>query len=187
MFWRRNWLVCGSFFLMGREIGFHICQRLKQIAIETTNLGWGHGDEMLFLEVLEEFGPDQLVRSYGDYNQILNNLVLPTKNIPYVVHMIFKPYLDYGYYQECIDGCLKVLDAYDRFLIDMDDNLYATTVAVCDEACRRYLDLLQDQLGEKTFCKKKLQTYLNVRQIKTDLSNKCRILDNGKTTPDVVI
>jgi Bacterial protein of unknown function (HtrL_YibB) len=122
-----RWVVCGSFFVCGAEIGMKILERLKGIMISSTLDGYGHAEEMFFLEALEEF-PDDIVRSYGDYNQILNNFIHPTKNIWYIVEVIIKAYHNFGYYKECIACCECVLYSYDNFLIEMDYNLYMRTM-----------------------------------------------------------
>lgn len=118
-----RWVVCGSFFVCGAEIGMKILDRLKQIMVTSTLDGFGHAEEMFFLEVLEEF-PDDIVRSYGDYNQILNNFIHPTKHIWYIVEYIAKGYHQLGYYQECMDCCDSLLYSYDNFLLPMDYTLY---------------------------------------------------------------
>jgi hypothetical protein len=103
-----RWVVCGCFFVFGKEIGTKIMKRLIEIFVTTTELGYGHAEEMLFLEILEEFNKD-IVRSYGDYGQILNNFIYPTKNIEYIFHMILKRYYDFKYYEECIPCCRALL------------------------------------------------------------------------------
>jgi hypothetical protein len=104
---KHRYIVCGNFFTCGKDSGTKILNRLKEIFIETTNAGFGHGDEMLYLEILDEFY-DDIVRSYGDYKQILNNFIEPTMNYYYIYYFIFKKYYDIGYQRECYD-CGKVL------------------------------------------------------------------------------
>jgi hypothetical protein len=73
-----RWIVCGGFFTCGKEIGIKILNRLKEIVVETTYMGYGHGEEMFYLEVLDEYY-DDIIKSYGDYRQILNNFIKPNK------------------------------------------------------------------------------------------------------------
>jgi len=76
---RYRWVVCGGFFVTAVDPGTKIMSRLKEIFVETTNQGFGHGEEMFYLEILDEFY-DEIHRSYGDYGQMLNNFLSPTKN-----------------------------------------------------------------------------------------------------------
>lgn len=104
---RYHYIVCGGMFTCGREIGLKILPRLQEIFIEATKAGWGHGEEMLHLEILDEFY-DDIHRSYGDYGQILDNFIRPTQNLKYVYSLIFRQYFQKGYNKECYD-CGKIL------------------------------------------------------------------------------
>lgn len=109
-----RWVVCGSFFTCGNEVGTKVLQRLKDIVTQTTTLGYGHGEEMFYLEVLDEFYED-IVRSYGDYGQILNNFIKPTRNIPYILNNIIRGYSKYSYHKECYDCCTYLLRYIESF------------------------------------------------------------------------
>jgi hypothetical protein len=85
-------VVCGDFFTCGAEIGIKILNSLNNNFIKTTNLGFGSGDEMLYLEVLDEFYND-IEKSYININ--INNIV--------------KKYLDFHYHKECYDCCKQIL------------------------------------------------------------------------------
>ena len=124
-----RWVVCGGFFVCGPVVGSKILQRLKDVVRDTTLAGYGHGEEMCFLEILEEF-PDDVVKSYGDYRQILNNFVLPTRNIGYIVDYIIEGYFYYQYYRECMECCRAVLASFDQFLVPMDYVLYMRTLRI---------------------------------------------------------
>ena len=117
-----RWLVCGSFFACGKEIGTKILSRLKDIVIQTTEEGYGHGEEMFYLEVLDEFYED-IARGYGDYGQILNNIIKPTCNIEYVVHHIVKGYSHRGYHRECYDCCTALIRQVESFSIHISYDL----------------------------------------------------------------
>jgi len=119
---RYQWLVCGSFFICGREIGTKILIRLKEIVTETTEQGYGHGEEMFYLEVLDEFY-DDIARGYGDYGQILNNILYPTSNIHYIVHHIVKGYSHRGYHRECYDCCTALLRQIESFSLHISYDL----------------------------------------------------------------
>ncbi len=73
-----RYVMSGWLFTCGIEIGKRILNRVNELFIHTTILGYGDGEEMLFLEILDKF-KDDIVKSYGDYGQILNNFIEPTK------------------------------------------------------------------------------------------------------------
>jgi hypothetical protein len=118
-----RYVVCGGFFTCGIEIGKRILNRLKDICVQTTELGYGHGEEMFYLEVLDEFY-DDIHRSYGDYGQILNNFVGPTRNIMYIYHNILKRYLQFGYNRECYDCAKALLAEIESFNIFVEYPIY---------------------------------------------------------------
>lgn len=102
-----RWLVCGCLFLCNYEIGTKILKRLNEIFVETTDLGYGHGEEMYYLEVLDEFY-DDFHFGYGDYGQLVNNMISPRKNINYIYEYILKGFFNKKYYREAYD-CSNVL------------------------------------------------------------------------------
>ena len=126
---RYRWIVCGGFFTCSDKIGRPILNRLKDIFVETTNAGYGHGDEMLYLEILDEFKND-ITRSYGDYGQILNNFIIPTKNYGYIYSHILYKYVYQWYFDEAYD-CAKVL-------------IRAIETNTTDTDCERYMKILLD-------------------------------------------
>lgn len=117
-----RWVVCGSFFLTGKEIGTKILTELKNIFIKHTLLGYGHAEEMFYLEILERFY-DDIEKSYGDYNTIINNFLHIKEGLDYV-YMIATQYLHYGYYKECVDCCKKVIQSYENFSTEISYDLY---------------------------------------------------------------
>jgi len=117
-----RYVICGCLFTCGKEIGKKVLTRGRELFIETTEAGFGHSEEMLYLEMLDEF-PDDIIRSYGDYNQILNNFIKPTRNIYYIYHMILKRYFDFGYHKECYD-CGKILmEQMRNYIIHVEPDL----------------------------------------------------------------
>jgi hypothetical protein len=94
--------------------------RLKEIFAETTRQGFGHGEEMLYLEVLDEFY-DDIARSYGDYGQILNNFLVPTRNAEYIFHTIIQNFKCAGHVREYEDACKTLLLAAQNYWIDIDE------------------------------------------------------------------
>ena len=122
-----QWVVAGSFFTVGKEIGTSVLTRLNEIFIETTLNGFGHGEEMCYLEVLDEFY-DDIEKSYGDYGQLLNNWLYPTCNLQYIYYFIIKRYLDFGYNKECYTCCKQVLYSIEELHVSCGPDIYFLTL-----------------------------------------------------------
>jgi hypothetical protein len=118
-----RWVVAGSFFTTGATIGKKILTRLNENFVKTTHLGYGHGEEMLYLEILDEYY-DDIEKSYGDYKNIFNNFLKPVTNFTYIHDYIILKYLDFGYYREAYDCCKKILNEYENFTIEIDYTIY---------------------------------------------------------------
>lgn len=118
-----RWIMCGGFFLTAIDAGITILSRLKEIFVETTQAGYGHGEEMFYLEVLDEYS-DQIRGTYGDYGQILDNFIYPTQNIEYVYHTIFERYKQYGYTREANALAKQLLEAADKSWVIINDDTY---------------------------------------------------------------
>jgi hypothetical protein len=118
-----RWVMCGCFYTTGQEVGRRIVQRLHEVFLETTAQGFGHAEEMTYLEILEEFY-DDIERSYGDYGQILNNYLRPTRNIRYIYECILKRYLHFGYYKEALECSGKLVKGVEENLKAVDPELY---------------------------------------------------------------
>lgn len=129
---RYRWVVCGCLFTTGRSIGIPILNRLKEVFIETTMLGYGHAEEPLFIGVLDEFY-DSIERSYGDYYNILNNFTRHTRGFQYIYGNLLERYMNFRYYREGYDCSKKLVADFDvgdasdslRFLIHFKHFLFA--------------------------------------------------------------
>jgi tetratricopeptide (TPR) repeat protein len=117
-----RWIVCGCLFVTGSEIGEKILNELNEIFIKHTLKGYGHGEEMYYLEILDKYY-DNIKRSYGDYQHILNNFINITTGVEYIYNITNK-YLSYYYYKECIECCEKIINQYENFEIEIDYNFY---------------------------------------------------------------
>lgn len=117
-----RWIVCGCLFITGSEIGEKILMDLNDIFIKHTLKGYGHGEEMYYLEILDKYYND-IKCSYGDYYHILNNFTKITIGLDYILY-ISNNYLSYGYYKECIVCCEKVLNQYENYEIEFDYKIY---------------------------------------------------------------
>ncbi len=124
-----RWLACGCLFTCSIDVGKKILSRIKEIITDTTHAGYGHGEEMFYLEVLDEFY-DDIERSYGDYGQIVNNFENITTNYHYVYHYIMTPFFNNGYYREAYDCCKKMIYSVENYLLDgnIDYGLYISTL-----------------------------------------------------------
>ena len=123
---RYRYVACGSFFTCGRDIGIKVLTRLRDIFVETTQAGWGHSEEMFYLEILDEFY-DDIHRGYGDYGQILNNIIRPTKNLRYVCTHIFRQYFQRGYNKECYDCGKALLHEIKSHRVSVDSEVHFQT------------------------------------------------------------
>jgi len=107
-----RWVVCGCLFTLSSS-KTKILERLKELFIISTNCGVGHSEEMLYLEVLDEYY-DEIDRAYGDYRQILHNFIEPTRNYNYIFYNIVQKYLNFYYHKECYDCCSSVITFMER-------------------------------------------------------------------------
>jgi hypothetical protein len=118
-----RWIVCGCLFLTGKEIGIKILNELNNVFIKTTNEGYGHGEEMFYLEILDKYYND-IEKSYGDYKDIINNFITINTSVDYIYFLIIRNYLSNNYHNECYDCCQKVLKSYERYEIEINYHLY---------------------------------------------------------------
>ena len=100
-----------------------ILEELKQNFINMVELGFGHGEEMLFYDVYYK-NFNNFERSYGDYSEVIYNFCYPTENLNYVLNSIVKNYLNLKYYEECLEACEKVLYSFYNKKIEMNWNLF---------------------------------------------------------------
>jgi len=133
--WKREyymeyrWVACGCLFTTTKAIGIAILNRIKELIVQTSNAGYGHGEEMFYLEILDEFY-DDIHRSYGDYKDILHNFIKPTTNFVYIYWSVVMRYFQFGYWKECIDVCETLLNQYDDFALEINYDLYVRLYSV---------------------------------------------------------
>jgi len=117
-----RWVVCGSLFITGKNIGKIILTELKNIFIKHTTLGYGHAEEMFYLEILDKYY-DNIKRSYGDYKHILNNFIDVSVGMDYIKY-IANRYMTMSYHKECIECCDAVLTQYEKYNIEINYDFY---------------------------------------------------------------
>jgi hypothetical protein len=122
MYLEYRWIVCGSLFTCGFN-SVAILNRLNELFIETTQQGFGHAEEMFYLEVLDEFY-DDIERGYGDYHMILNNFLRPSKGFDYILEFIIKRYNHFGYHREAYDCCRKIVNEIEQMHVPINYQIY---------------------------------------------------------------
>ncbi len=147
--WKREyymeyrWVACGCLFTTTKAIGMTILNRIKELIIKTTQDGYGHGEEMFYLEILDEFY-DDIHRSYGDYKDMLHNFIKPTTNFVYIYWSVVMRYFQMGYWKECVDVCEALIRQYDSFALEINYDLYVRLYSVL------YLSLKHIDLSRAT-------------------------------------
>jgi len=130
-----RYLVAGGFFVTGKQHGNVILNRLKEIFVEHTNAGVGHGEEMLYLDIIENY-QQHLVTSYGDYGIILDNFITPTIKIDYIYQLIIYKYLSNTQYSRAKHALETVLHSIHNFTIHVDPD--STVQLWCDYIIASY-------------------------------------------------
>jgi hypothetical protein len=120
---KARWVASGCLFTTSADIGRKILKRLKEVVTHTIDLGYGHGDEYFFLDILEEFY-DDIYRGYGDYKDTLFNFIKPTKNLIYIYWSSVMGNYNRGYYRECIDACRSLISSLDESIAESNFDLY---------------------------------------------------------------
>jgi len=118
-----RWVAVGCFFITPANIGIKILTRLQEVVAHTIQLGYGHGEEYYYLEVLDEFY-DDIYRGYGDFKDTLNNFIRPTKNLVYIYWQIVMRYFGFGYFKECVEACYSIIASFDNFQTELNYDMY---------------------------------------------------------------
>jgi hypothetical protein len=115
-----RWVVCGCLFVTGRDVGISVLQFMVRHFIDTTIAGYGHGEEMLYLKLLEDKELNtRISKSYGDYSNILNNFIRTTEGFWYIYKNVVCNYIHHGYMQECFECCVKIVEDMEQFPDEM--------------------------------------------------------------------
>lgn len=129
MYEQYRWVMAGCFFTFGKTVGQKVLSRLQEIFEDTTMAGYGHAEEMFFLEVLDEFA-EEIERTYGDYGQIVNNWIKPMRNLHYIYELILKKYYAMGYYREA-DQCARgLIRSFQNYHVDIDYGTYMNILEI---------------------------------------------------------
>lgn len=156
-----QWLVCGCLFITGKSVGVPILRDLNSVFEDHTNKGYGHGEEMFYINILDKYYR-QIHRSYGDYKQILNNFLGMSAEGQSYINYIADSYLSKGYHQECSDCCSYAIKAYEEASAPIDYRLYFLFLF------KRYVSLFYlDQEKARETAHKILQVITEHRQAKS--------------------
>jgi glycosyltransferase involved in cell wall biosynthesis len=121
---RYRYKIAGGLFSMTNHIDhIEILNDLKQNFIDMTELGYGHGDELLFYDIYYKYF-DKFERSYGDYSELIYNFCYPTENLSYILNNVVKNYLNLRYYEECFETCEKCLYGFYNKKVEMNWNIF---------------------------------------------------------------
>lgn len=124
-----RYVVCGGVFsLRNVPKNIEILEFLKENFVRHTEAGYGHGEEMFYHEALDVYY-DDMYRSYGDYGQILDNWLHPTRNLPYLFWAVVQRYVGFGYWREAEDVCTKILHPF--LYHENTDESYGTMQVYC--------------------------------------------------------
>ena len=140
--WKREyyeqyrWLACGCLFTTSAAIGIKILTRIKELIVETTKMGYGHGEEMFYLEILDEFYND-IHRGYGDYRDLLHNFLKPTTSLVYIYWSLVMRYYHMGYDKECMDVCQTMITQIDSFAVEWNMDMYVRLYSAYYLAAKR--------------------------------------------------
>lgn len=134
-----RWLITGGFFITGKEIGKTILTELHNTFKRHTELGYGHGEEMYYLGVLDKYY-DNIHRSYGDYKYTLNNFLNVNIGIEYIYHHIIKNYQSLNYNRECVECCEHLIQRFENYDIEMN-NKYYFLILVCYYVSMYYINI----------------------------------------------
>ena len=143
-----RWVACGCLFTTTKAVGITILNRIKELVAQTTEQGYGHGEEMFYLEILDEFY-DDVYRSYGDYKDMLHNFIKPVTNFVYIYWSVVMRYYKLGYAKECVDVCKTLLDQYDDFALEINYDLYVRLYFVYYQSLMGIDSVRAEQIGNQ--------------------------------------
>jgi hypothetical protein len=113
-----RFIVCGCLFITGKILGMLILTDLNRVFEEHTLKGYGHGEEMYYLPILDLYY-DNIQRSYGNYNQILNNFLGMNVGQSYI-YKISSSYRNHKYHIESVDCASYAIKSYENYEIPID-------------------------------------------------------------------
>lgn len=126
---KARWIAVGSFFATSTEVGHKILSEFKRHITRTIELGFGHGDEYFYLEVLDDYF-DDIYRGYGDYMYTMDNFIVPTKGLTFVYLGAVMGNYTRQYYREAMDAAEAILHSLESSLSEPNYDMYVRVCAV---------------------------------------------------------
>jgi len=155
---RARWVAVGCLFTCSERIGRPILQRLQEVIRDTIQNGFGHHEEYAYISVLDQFY-DDIQRGYGDYQDTLHSLLIPTTNLVYVYWQIVMKTFHMGYDRECEDVCKAMIGSFDKGLPEPNMDLYVRIWSV------RYLSMLRHDAVRATEFGDRIRTYIKTHPL----------------------
>ncbi len=123
-----RYITCGGMFSLSihedfKERNLFLLQELKNNFIRLNNQGFGHGEEMIFFDVIYN-NFDDFSKSYGDYYSLIYNYNSITEDHNYILNYIIKKYLNLKAYKECYEACIACLKSFENNDIIINWNMY---------------------------------------------------------------
>lgn len=125
-FWTRyRFFACGCLFTLDASfpVNHRILDRLQDAVREAINAGFGHGEEMHYLVLLQEF-EDDIKTSYGDYRDLVHNFNMPTRNFDFIWHSAIEPAIALDQHDDVLHACSTLIAAYESFTTPMNWDMY---------------------------------------------------------------
>jgi len=143
-----RWVAVGCLFTCSDRIGRPILQRLQEVIRDTIQQGFGHHEEYMHLEVLEEFYAD-IQRGYGDYQDTLHNFIKMTENTVYIYWQIIMKTFYMGYDRECQDACCAMISSFDKNITETNMDLYVRVYSVYYLSMMRHDAVRGAEIGDR--------------------------------------
>jgi hypothetical protein len=105
---RYRYVLSGGFFLCTKEYGLKVAQLFKQEFIRTTDVGYGHGEEMIYTKILNQHW-ELFELSYGDYSECVTNIFKVVRNHEYVFNYCIVPYSQQSLHRQLKHCCNLML------------------------------------------------------------------------------
>jgi len=104
-----RYCISGGIFSCNKDNGLYIAERFLKEFKNTTDAGYGHGEEMIWIKLLDGCF-DRLAISYGDYSEFVINFLEPAQNHKYILSHCIIPYSNMNYRRELYHSCQLLLE-----------------------------------------------------------------------------
>lgn len=108
LYQRYRYCISGGIFSCNKENGLYMANAFLEEFKKTTGAGYGHGEEMIWIKLLDKCW-DKLAISYGDYSEFIINFLEPVQNHKYILQHCIIPYSNNSYHRELYHCCNALL------------------------------------------------------------------------------